>query len=215
MPPFEVPEFTVNVMFVFPKLLPMLVPVQLAAPAPVISLKSTFVSDTAAAVMVLAVPSVFDTTNSLLVILLPVAVNVPVQVKLPPTINMSVLAAVPVRVTFFHVPPLADSVTVPELVHTSDAPFIFTLVALTVAAAVQVITAVFAVIVSPVAAMFIAVPLRASEIAEEPRVSVRVDEPVELIILPVMAKLPVLNVPAVNIICVVEVVGIVKASPSI
>ena len=74
-------------MFVLPLQSPKPVPVNGdAAPAAVISLKSQLDKDSAAAVIVLAVPTVSDLIKNLRISLPPLAVNVPLTVWLAPTV---------------------------------------------------------------------------------------------------------------------------------
>jgi hypothetical protein len=74
----------VKVMFELPNALPIEVPDHVPpAPAAVISIKSTFEQETVAAVMVRAVPTVFDATKTLLVVESPLQANVPVHVMFP------------------------------------------------------------------------------------------------------------------------------------
>src|SRR5262245_8654833 len=71
----------VNVMFVFPPQLPSDVPVNgAAAPAAVMSMKSTYVSDTAAAVIVRDVPVALLHMSGRLTTVSPLQLNVPVHV---------------------------------------------------------------------------------------------------------------------------------------
>ena len=88
----------VNVMPELPWASPRDVPVHgAAAPEPVISIKSTFVSDTAAAGMVRVAPRPDEFTSKRFVAELPVNVRVPVVVKAV-TLKLSVFTAVPVQV---------------------------------------------------------------------------------------------------------------------
>jgi hypothetical protein len=74
----------VKVMFELPNALPIEVPDHVPpAPAAVISIKSTFEQETVAAVIVRAVPTVFDATKTLLVVESPLQANVPVHVMFP------------------------------------------------------------------------------------------------------------------------------------
>ncbi|TAK89617.1 hypothetical protein EPO04_00720 [Patescibacteria group bacterium] len=96
----------------------------MAAPLALMSLKSTLVKDTDAALTVAAEPSDKDVASTLLVTLLPVIVKVPVTIEDPPLNWMvSVFAAVPVRVRFLHVKVFATIAT-PEPAITIDPPLV-------------------------------------------------------------------------------------------
>lgn len=82
-----------KVIFELPRALPTDVPDQVAAPAPVMSWKSTLVRETAAAVMVRVVPSTLEKTRSLFIALLPDTVKVEVVVGLPEKLRVEVLLA--------------------------------------------------------------------------------------------------------------------------
>ena len=79
--PLDVPAFCVKVILLLPRASPRDVPVKGdAAPAPVISMKSAFVNETAAAVSLRAVPVVFDLTRMRFTVEFPVTLSVPVIV---------------------------------------------------------------------------------------------------------------------------------------
>ena len=71
---------------------------QLPAPAPTISFKAHLVTDTVAALIVAEEPAAVVNNESLLVVELPVAVNVPVTVWVVPAVRVSVSVAVAVPV---------------------------------------------------------------------------------------------------------------------
>lgn len=97
----------VNVILLLPPTSPSDVPVHgIVAPAAVISLKSTFVSETAAAVIVRGVPSVLERQPNLTPDDRPVIVSVPVTVKLAAkfgSLAFVVMPVVPVNVKLAHV----------------------------------------------------------------------------------------------------------------
>ena len=108
---------------VLPRALPTLVPVQVAAPAPVMSRKSTLVRLVVAAVMVRAVPRVVDWQMIRFVALFPVTENAAEQVNAPENVTAVVFDVVFVIVSEMTDP--VTEVTAPELVSitaSSDAP---------------------------------------------------------------------------------------------
>lgn len=101
---------------------PIDVPVHVAAPLPVISIKSTLLRVVFAAAIARGLPSVFDCTSRRFKTLLPVSVTVPVTIRLPLrlTVILSVLVAVPIRTRLIQVIAvlvvrLPVSVTVPSV----------------------------------------------------------------------------------------------------
>ena len=76
---------------------------QEAAPAPVMSLKSTLSIVTAAAVIVRAVPTIVELTSTLFILEFPVIVSVHVTVVFALNVATSVLVAVPSSVRFANV----------------------------------------------------------------------------------------------------------------
>lgn len=87
----------VNVMLVFPSESPRDVPDQVAAPAPVMSAKSTLASVTLAALSVIATPGVTAKTYRRFVREAPDSEIAPVEVMLPVMNSASLMAACPVK----------------------------------------------------------------------------------------------------------------------
>ena len=113
-------------MSLLPRQSPMLVPVNgIAAPAASISLKSTLVSDSPAAVKVYAVPRVTEYTRIRLIAEFPVIANVPVHVRGLSIRTEVVFIAPPVTVMLPNVPYNPEASAVIVLLSTSDIPFQF------------------------------------------------------------------------------------------
>ena len=193
----------VNVIPELPSALPKDVPVNgEAAPALVMSIKSTLLRDTVEAVTVRVVAIVFVLTSTRLVTELPFMVNAPVVVMSPKRVRAFVLTAVPVNVRFANV----RFVDTPKLatppVKTSDIPFQLNVchVINDAPAAVQVTVQVLAGTVRFVTLTFhgLAVVIVKDE---EPRVSVLVFElfelkPPQVQVCPFRSRVPLLRVNA-------------------
>lgn len=113
------------ILALLPSEFPIEVPVQgMAAPVADMSLKSTFVKDTAPALTVAGEPIAKDCTCTRLTALLPVTVRVPVMTVLPPlNCRASILLAAPIRVRLAQVKLLATAAVLAP-VRVIEPPFV-------------------------------------------------------------------------------------------
>jgi len=161
-------------------------------------------------VIVRTVPGVLEFIKTLFTVLPVLTVKVPVIVIFPAKEQVFVFTAVPDIVKFEMVPPEGDIIGVPPPLRTKDRPFVFAPASTTEFAeamlAVSVATAVFELNVrlpTPLAPHAVVVEL--SEIAELPRVIVRVKLLPILKDEAVIAKLPELKIPLLTVIVPLQV----------